>query len=532
MQQAIQAGADDDRRHALTDEDAATGVRTVALSSEPRRAAPTVGWLAARLARHPRVRLVRLPGDNAPRPACSAWQRGIRSCLRQFESLLGKALDRTVAAGEPESAAPAALPVADDCDVLIWCEAGSPPADWLARVRVAYGLDFTLDRDDPRCAAGLADLADGRDTTGFRILRYDADAPGGRVVRTGNVQTQLTWSRTRRMLERLAAVNLVDVALDGGARAAEADEPLAIPTHAAGANLPVLRYVASTARRLVGDSARRLQSGQLVWHLGFQHAHWREVDPTRSQLWRSPPDRLFADPIVVQDEATGRRWCFCEELVDGSGKGVISVLEFDDQGVRHAGIALECDFHLSFPWIFRYEGDWYMCPEAAQSRAVTVYKAHAFPFDWRPVATLMNDVAAADTLLFEHDRRWWMLTNIDRTGTGNHGSELQAFHADSPLSSEWTPHAANPLRIDAAGGRNGGFFVDGGIPYRCGQVQGFNLYGKALVIYRIDQLDAQRYTETAVRTLAPTADGHALGIHTLSQAGGLVLFDVCERRRR
>ena len=55
----------------------------------------------------------------------------------------------------------------------------------------------------------------------------------------------------------------------------------------------------------------------------------------------------------------------------------------------------------------------------------------------------MRELSAADTMLFEKDGKWWMLTNIEPAKMGDHCSELFIFSSDSPLSEDWK--LRNPL---------------------------------------------------------------------------------------
>ncbi len=71
---------------------------------------------------------------------------------------------------------------------------------------------------------------------------------------------------------------------------------------------------------------------------------------------------------------------------------------------------------MSFPFLFRYDGALYMCPESLESGEIRVYRCTDFPQRWTHVATLMTGVPAVDTMLFEHEGRWWMMTCLDLRG--------------------------------------------------------------------------------------------------------------------
>jgi hypothetical protein len=137
----------------------------------------------------------------------------------------------------------------------------------------------------------------------------------------------------------------------------------------------------------------------------------------------------------------------------------------------------------------------------------------------------MEDVSAADTMLFEDGGRWWMLTNIDKSNIGDHCSELYVFFSDSPLSREWTPHPANPIYIDAAIARNGGLIHDRGSRFRVAQRQGFDAYGKGFSIMQIEKLTPTEYRERCVAAIEPNFKRGLNGTHHMSTTGNATVID-------
>jgi hypothetical protein len=137
----------------------------------------------------------------------------------------------------------------------------------------------------------------------------------------------------------------------------------------------------------------------------------------------------------------------------------------------------------------------------------------------------MDDVSAVDTLLFPRQGRWWMLTNIDESESGDHCSELYLFSADSPLSTTWLPHRHNPIRVDSIGGRNGGLIVDGERLLRLGQCQGFDQYGQSLRVYEIKEVSESRYAEELVAEIKPDFRKGIVGTHHLSTDGRTTVID-------
>jgi hypothetical protein len=191
---------------------------------------------------------------------------------------------------------------------------------------------------------------------------------------------------------------------------------------------------------------------------------------------------------------------------------------------------LERPYHVSYPFVFQWNGAWYMIPETLERRAVELYRATRFPDEWELDRTLLSDIAAADATVAEIDGRWWMFVALMQPGAME-AAVLHLYHADTPLG-PWQPHARNPLKIDACSARPAGpLFRHNGRWYRPGQY-GVPTYGSATVVHRIDELTPTSFREVEVSRLTPTWRPGLNGTHTLAAAGGLTVIDARRVRRK
>ena len=231
--------------------------------------------------------------------------------------------------------------------------------------------------------------------------------------------------------------------------------------------------------------------------------------------------RYFADPFLVQRD--GRTICFVEDYSFRLDRGRISAFDLTGDEPEPLGPVIEEPCHMSFPYVFEYEDDLFMIPETFEAEEISVYRCRNFPMEWERYGSLMEDVEASDTMVFEQEGRWWMLTNLRPEGCIDFYSRLYAFYSDSPLSKNWTPHALNPIFIDSDGGRNGGILRarDGGI-HRVGQHQGMTTYGEGYTIFKIDDLTPTSFRQTVVSSsIGGTNTGGAnTGISAAGQIGG------------
>jgi hypothetical protein len=169
-----------------------------------------------------------------------------------------------------------------------------------------------------------------------------------------------------------------------------------------------------------------------------------------------------------------------------------------------------------------------MIPEAAQNRAIEVYRCNRFPDQWEFHKTLMADVQAVDTTLVEYSMRWWMFVNIAHEG-GSTWDELHLFYSDDPLSSNWTPHPMNPIVSDVRTARPAGrvFRRDGGL-IRPSQDSSLR-YGYAVNLNRITKLTIHDYEEEPIERIEPPNED-ILAVHTYNRSDDLVIVDALLKR--
>lgn len=269
------------------------------------------------------------------------------------------------------------------------------------------------------------------------------------------------------------------------------------------------------------------------WFVGFKFSVEPEhaLPPSCSDFHMlvPPKDRFWADPFAI--ERDGRYFIFIEELTYANNKGHISIIEVRADGSwTEPRKVLERDYHLSYPFLFEWDGALFMLPETGHNRSVEVYRCHHFPDDWRLEAVLLKDVQCADATLEQIHDRWWMFINIAEKGTELY-DELHVYHADQPFG-PWTPHCKNPVKSDARTARPAGklFWHDGQL-YRPAQCCAPN-YGSAVSFNVVDQLDTREFVEHQVAQLSPGWRPGLLGLHTFNRAGRLTVIDCLQRAPR
>ncbi|MEM9597636.1 MAG: hypothetical protein AAGD06_25445 [Acidobacteriota bacterium] len=204
---------------------------------------------------------------------------------------------------------------------------------------------------------------------------------------------------------------------------------------------------------------------------------------------------------------------FFEIMNYDTGKGDIGLATSDDAlSWRYSGVVLSESFHLSYPLVFSWQGEYFMVPETLDLEGVHIYRASRFPDVWEREACILQGVFA-DPTIFRSAERWWMFA-CPRP----YIHDTLSLYSSRDLMGPWRPHDKNPLiSSDPRKARPGGRVVDHrGRLFRFAQVcQPF--YGTALRAFEIETLDTEEYREKEAQRepiLGPSGQGwNAGGMH-------------------
>lgn len=237
---------------------------------------------------------------------------------------------------------------------------------------------------------------------------------------------------------------------------------------------------------------------------------------------------FWADPFVYEGEDS--QYVFFEEYQRDINRGRISVIEYKNGGFGKPSVALEEDYHLSYPFVFADKGNLYMIPESIQNNTIDLYKCIKVPNNWEKIKTLMHDVRACDTNVIFREGLWWMFTSLAGPNTASNHDELFLFYAENLLTDNWTAHPQNPIVSSVDCARNGGHFVEHkGSLFRYGQNSEIR-YGGSLKVQKIEVMTTRKYLETNVSEMMPTWDKDLIGLHTLNRTDTLIVSDILYRK--
>lgn len=376
---------------------------------------------------------------------------------------------------------------------------------------------------------GFWEVMEGQPVTGSILQILTEKLDGGRVIYRSYAPTHKRsvkrnknnyyWKSTAFVPRKLEALHR-----DGPAVLADEPDyhPYSHPLYKNPTNLELLPHLLRFGGRVAMDKGRELL-GSKQWFLAYGLGEGLAETFYRFKPMMPPRDRYWADPFPVQ--AGDKYFIFIEEYLYKTRQGHIALIEMDSSG--HYGppvTVLARPYHLSYPCVFQWRGNYYMIPETMENRTVELYRCVDFPARWEREAILMEGVRAVDATLAEIEGRWWMFVNIGVEGTANTHDELHLFYAETPLG-PWRAYAHNPVKSDCRSARPAGrFFWWHGDLYRPAQDCSRN-YGYAIVLNRITHLTPDRFQEEAVSRIWPRWRKNLVATHTLNSAAGLTIVD-------
>jgi len=246
-----------------------------------------------------------------------------------------------------------------------------------------------------------------------------------------------------------------------------------------------------------------------------------------------PADRYWADPCVVKKD--DKYYVFFEEVfyTKGNEKGHICVMELTKKGVAsEPKIILKKSYHLSYPFVFKHNGEFYLIPESAENATIELYKAVNFPFEWEFTMNLMENIKAVDSTIFFKDGKYWLFANVSELEGTSFSEELFLFSSDNLLSNSWCKHPANPVVSDISASRPAGrIFQSNGKWYRPSQNCAIR-YGHSMAINEVLEINETNYSEVKISDISPDWDKKFVGTHTFSFDEGLSVIDALMKRRR
>lgn len=219
-----------------------------------------------------------------------------------------------------------------------------------------------------------------------------------------------------------------------------------------------------------------------------------------------PKDRFWADPFLICKN--NKYFIFFEEFIYTEGKGKICMMEIEENGnYSNPSVVLEKDFHLSYPFLFEHSNQLFMIPETCNNNSIEIYQCSDFPLKWEFKKTLIPNIEALDSTIFEYNNKFWLFTNIRLKKGASKNDELFLYFSDDPIEGEWVRHPQNPIVSSAEYSRSAGNIIAFKNKIFRPAQNCLNHYGNGTQLLEITMLSETHYEEKLIQSIYPDWGG-------------------------
>lgn len=253
-----------------------------------------------------------------------------------------------------------------------------------------------------------------------------------------------------------------------------------------------------------------------TWDLAIQKPGEKvfNVIPNSYNFWAADPFLFkYKDKVYVFAEL----WLYKEN------KGAIGYCCLNNKK-KGWKIVIKEPYHLSYPFLFEFENNIYMCPESYQNNTISLYKAISFPDRWEKLAPIETGIRAVDTTLFNYDNNLFGFTfSLDQQALllfklNTHGKFTLEFLENNPINNDLSTArmAGNIVRKDGKLIR---------VSQDCS-----NIYGEALM-FSYFNIEKNVYTERLFKRLNVQdfiidKSKKYIGVHTYNSLEGYHIIDL------
>lgn len=260
------------------------------------------------------------------------------------------------------------------------------------------------------------------------------------------------------------------------------------------------------------------------WNIAYRKTNTGMILKDQSIPFKVVPNPWrywIADPMIF--EYKDRTFVFAECFDYIRNRGIIGYSEYinDSFGKWHPVIV--SSGHLSYPFIFSYQGDIYCIPESSQDKKLLLYKAIEFPDKWNLQKVICENEKFVDTTISKIDEeKMYAYTNL-LDGAGGYcllfdkNFNIVGKH-EIPGSRDHMHRCAEPV------------FYNEGFLFRVTQ-DCRNDYGSAIIFRKCDS-DLTELSTTMITPEMIKLDRKMLvrGIHTYSSTEKMEIIDIRTRR--
>lgn len=226
----------------------------------------------------------------------------------------------------------------------------------------------------------------------------------------------------------------------------------------------------------------------------------------------------YADPFLIT--VNDKVYLFVEVFDKFLNRGSIGYFDLENKNLRHKTV-LKKQYHMSYPFVFIINGEYYMIPETSEIKEVSIYKAIKFPDRWKKQSVIIENVSAVDTNLITYNNKLYMISAI--TKNNSNVVEEVIYELDENFS---IIKLISKKRLTDYGARNAGdFWINQNKILRFTQDCRNDDYGKGIIKSEFTPFQNNVIEYFSYSKILYSNNSHC-GFHTISYRDGYLAVDI------
>lgn len=230
-----------------------------------------------------------------------------------------------------------------------------------------------------------------------------------------------------------------------------------------------------------------------------------------------------ADPFVVKEN--GKYYLFFEMYDRLKRKGLLGCREVSESGFGKMHVIYESGRHLSYPFIYKKDGVYYIVPESNKIGELFRLRCVDFPLKWEKEKVLLYE-KLVDTTIFTQNGMDFYISQ--RVSDDNVFDRIDLFYDKNAGIEECS---ANPVKKDLKTARCAGkLFEQDGKLIRPSQ-NCADGYGAGLNFNEVLEISESTFRERMISEVLPEdiildRENHFTGIHTYNRIDNVEVIDL------
>ena len=241
---------------------------------------------------------------------------------------------------------------------------------------------------------------------------------------------------------------------------------------------------------------------------------------TNDKIIKAPKSFFFADPYILLHD--NFYYIFFEHYDYNRGKIAYVKLDKNLNTIIEPTILNLCiETHLSYPYIFSENNEYYMIIESCHSSSVPIYKCKNFPDEWELVKKNILDEPnhCADNSIIKHNNLYYLFTHNYKESIAGHKRYHFEIYYSKSLLGKYNKHKIVNSIIDKNNEHNtrgaGKIFKINNELIRPAQFSDRGINGEGVIFYKIKKLSSTEFNEEPINIFSPDLLNYR-AMHTIS----------------